>query len=370
MLHRLRTATVVAAVLVVVAACDDRPPPAPASGPFRLALDAAARPPDAFLRRGGMVTIDGISRPVLTAAEPIRPATEIVTPPGEPRRVRAQVPRELATVPWVVFETVVTRAGTTSMMRSWPMSGRMQAGATYEIPVIEEQVGTDGTPGIRLWPIPDLAARDVDTREVVVPPHAVLTVGLGLEPISWDTTVLPVDMTVAAVVDGRETVLHTVQLNPRRREHRRWVDVSVPLDALTGQTARFVFRARPSMGSSAVPSLPVWADPTIVTTPPPVSSHRVGRRYQSAGIPAAIAGGARRRSRGTGTSCACPKSWVAPLSKQVARASAEGHCETHLRLEPRTVRLERRDTGPWPERPDPPAEHENPSGPSAEHWAG
>ena len=129
----------------------------------------------------------------------------------------------------------------------------------------EQRIQSDETPAVRLWPIPDLASRDVETGDVVVPPRTALQLGVGLEPITWDTTVLPIDMTVTAVgANGAITPLKTITLNAREKEHQKWVDVTIPLHALAGQTVRFRFTARPSMGPTAVATLPLWADPTIV----------------------------------------------------------------------------------------------------------
>jgi hypothetical protein len=120
------------------------------------------------------------------------------------------------------------------------------------------------TPEVVVWPTPDLATRDVETGDVVLPAHAALTVGAGLQPPCWNITVVPIDMTVAIVDGGKESVLGTVQLNPGSKESQRWVDVAAPLADRAGHTVRFRFRARPSVGPTMAPAMPVWGEPTLI----------------------------------------------------------------------------------------------------------
>jgi len=234
-----------------------------ASVPIRLVADPGIRRDAPFLSWGTVVTIANVARPVLSAAAPVLPPTEVRLNPNGKRTVGAQIPPEFSALPWLVFETVVTRGGTMQMMRSWPVTAKL-AGTKYDVWVDDDKVGPDGTPAIRLWPVPDLATRDVETGEIAVPAHAALQVGVGVEPISWDTTVFPIDMTVAVVDRGVNTVLETIRLDVRRPENKKWVDASIPLDAFAGRRVRFRFSARPSAGPTAAVSLPLWADPTIV----------------------------------------------------------------------------------------------------------
>jgi hypothetical protein len=256
-------ASVLVALVLAAAGCGESPRFA-TSEPIRLIGDPGIRRDAPFLAWGTVVSIGDVPRPVLSAAAPVVPPSELLPQPNGRRKIRAQIPPEFARLPWLVYETTVTRDGATSMLRSWPVTAKV-SGTFYEVWVTEEKVGPHDTPGVRLWPIPDLASRDVETGDVAIPVGATLEVGLGLEPITWDTTVIPVEMTVTALAAGRETVLSTTPVTPPQRPAPpQWKDVSIPLDALAGQTVRLRFSARPKMGPSAVVSLPVWADPTIV----------------------------------------------------------------------------------------------------------
>jgi hypothetical protein len=259
---RLRFVLLAAAVAMGAPGCGDRGSDA-VFEPVRLVGDPDIDRSAPFLTWGTVVTIADLPLPALSASEPILPAVTIQAPPGQVRTIKAQIPPQIHAVPWLVFETVVTRAGTMSRMRSWPVTGN-QGGQTYEVGLVEEKVGADGVPGVRLWPVPDLAKRDVETGPVAIPAHAVLQVAIGLEPASWDTTVVPVDMTVTAIAGGTPTVLRTTQVNVRRPEDRQWIALSIPLDSIGGRTVKLRFSARPNIGPTAVPSLPVWGDPTIV----------------------------------------------------------------------------------------------------------
>lgn len=237
--------------------------------PIRLIGDPGIDRTKPFLAWGGVVTVSDVPRPVISSAIPYAPPSEVKTNEAGNRTVRATIPAELAAVPWVVFETVTTKAGKSTTMRYWPVTAR-QAGIAYEVGLIEAAVG-GGTPSIRVWPVPDVATRDVETGPITVPAHAVLEVGVALEQISWDTTIMPLDMKVEAVVDGKTQPLHTERLDVRKPENRRWVDLRVPLDSVAGKSVHFRFSARPTMGPTGVVSLPVWADPTIVPEAPPTT---------------------------------------------------------------------------------------------------
>jgi hypothetical protein len=249
-----------ALVAASLAGCGDRTP----GLPIHLVDDPGIRRDVPFVTFGGIVFMDGVPRPVLSSATPTLPGSEIVPQPVGPRKVRAQIPPSFGALPWLSYEVVAARGDTMRMLRSWPVTGRV-AGTTYEVNVNEARVQAGETPAVRLWPIPDLASRDVETGDVVVPPHAALQLGVGIEPITWDTTSQPIDMTVTAVAaDGAPKPLKTIQLNTRDKAHHKWVDATIPLDALAGQTVRFRFTARPTMGPTAIATLPLWADPTIV----------------------------------------------------------------------------------------------------------
>jgi hypothetical protein len=257
--------TAVALAALAGAGCGQRDAVAPpTAGSLRLVPDAQAPRDERFLAWGGTVDIDGVSRRVLSAAKPVLPPTEILpAEPGGQRRVNVRIPDDFKPLPWAVYELVTLVGDQVKPVRVWPITGR-QAGSTYAAAVTEARVDPNGKPAVRLWPVPDLASRDVDTAEVRVPDQGLLRVGIGLEPASWDTTIVPVDMTVSSVEGQTVTALSTTRLEVRRPDHRRWVDVAVPLDALAGRTVRFRFSSRPLAGGTAAPSLPVWAEPTIV----------------------------------------------------------------------------------------------------------
>jgi hypothetical protein len=251
---------VLALVVFAAAACGDARLP---GDPIRLIDDPGIKRDAPFLAWGSVVSINDEPRRVLSASQPVTPPAEVVPQPEGGRKVGAQIPPGFSALPWLVFETTVTQDGATTFMRSWPVTARA-AGNTYAVWVTEHKMRPGGVPGVRLWPVPDLATRDVETGDVTIPPGSVLQVGVGLEMITWDTTVLPLEMKVTAIADGRETVLSTTPIEIQRREHKRWIDVSTPLDALAGRSVRFRFSTRPKLGPTAVASLPVWAEPTIV----------------------------------------------------------------------------------------------------------
>ncbi len=226
-----------------------------------LVPDPKVQHDERFLLWESFVTIADVPRPVLSSSKVIAVAHDIAQ--GAQRQMTVSIPAELKGVAWIVLESTATRDGVTSMVRSWPVIGR-QAGGTYPVSIVPERLGPGGEPGVRLWPVPDLALRDVETAAIAVHPHTILQVGVGIEPVSWDSTAVPIDMTVSSVVDGKAKALRTIRIDPRMPENRQWVDVSIPLDDVAGHTVRFRFSARPMIGPSTVPSLPVWAEPAIV----------------------------------------------------------------------------------------------------------
>jgi hypothetical protein len=260
---RLQSIAIAAATLVVATGCGDRVPSDQPFAAISLVPDAKTPRDDRFLRWGDTVTIAGQSRPALSSSKSVMPPAEITGTDQGQRHVGVRIPPEFAGASTGVFELVTRYDATVTTTRMWPLS-YSQAGTTYSVGVVEAKVTPGGTPAVRLWPIPDLATRDLDTAEMRVPPHAVLQVGVGLEPASWDSTVVPVDMTVSTVAGSTATVLRTTRIDIRRKENRQWIDLSIPLDDLAGRAVRFRFSTRPMIGPSAVPTLPVWAEPTIV----------------------------------------------------------------------------------------------------------
>ena len=98
-----------------------------------------------------------------------------------------------------------------------------------------------------------------------VPPHAYLQAGLALDPRTWET---PVGDGVRFVVEadgpGGRTVLMDRRLNPRANvDERRWVDVWVSLEALTGQEVTLTLRTDPVEDLNF--DWAGWANPQIVT---------------------------------------------------------------------------------------------------------
>src|SRR5258706_3598866 len=121
---RLRLVLIAAAVAMGAPGCGDRGSDA-VFEPVRLIGDPDIDRSAPFLGWGTVVRIADLPLPALSASQPIVPAAEVLTKPGQARTVKAQIPPELKAVSWLVFETVVTRAGTTSRMRSWPVMGGM-----------------------------------------------------------------------------------------------------------------------------------------------------------------------------------------------------------------------------------------------------
>jgi hypothetical protein len=257
----MRRLMVLALLAASVAGCGGRA----GELPIHLVDDPKIRRDVPFVTWGEVVSLDGQPRQVFSSVPPLTPPTEIVAEPLAARMLRAPVPPTVAGLPWLVYEIVAVRGDAMRMLRSWPGSPAKLAGKPYEGYVPEDKIKPDEMPAVRLWPIPDLASRDVETGDVVVPPHAALQLGVGIQPASFDSTFLPIDMTVSAVgAGGASTTLKTIRMDPRVPAQRKWVDVAIPLEALAGKTVRFKFTARSSMGATAVPTLPLWADPTLV----------------------------------------------------------------------------------------------------------
>jgi hypothetical protein len=256
----MRRFMLLALLAASLAGCGGRP----GELPIHLVDDPKIRREIPFVTWGEVVSLDGVPRQVLSSVSPLMPQSEVVREPLAARKVSAPVPSSVAGLPWLVYELVAVRGDAIRMLRSWPGQSKL-AGKLYEVYVPEHRIQPDETPAVRLWPIPDLASRDVETGDIVVPPHAALQLGVGIQPASFDSTALPIDMTVSAVAgDGASTALRTIRMDPRVPAQRKWVDVAIPLEALAGKTVRFKFTARSSFGSTAVPTLPLWADPTIV----------------------------------------------------------------------------------------------------------
>jgi len=252
----LRIVTTLLVGLGAFVGCDDYRAPRT----IHLVDDPGITRTDPMLTWGELVTINGVSRRVISASKPIVPPSEETWTKGH--QVGAVIPPELGTVPWIVFATTVTRNGKTSVMRWLPVVGR-QAGNRFDYGVVDDRVGPDGKVGITLWPVPDLAKRDVVTGDLAIPAGARLDVGVAVESQTWSGTLLPIEMTVTAIAGSEEIVLRTVQVDPRNPEDRDWKDISIPLDPIAGRTVRVRFSARPIAGPTALPGLPLWAEPRI-----------------------------------------------------------------------------------------------------------
>jgi hypothetical protein len=255
-----RAGALAVALLAVALGCGGQPSGG-SPDVIQLVPDPQAPRDERFLTWGATVTIADVPRTTLSASKAHTPPPDVTQGQG-PRQMSFLIPAEFKDVAWIVLESIATRDGSTRTIRAWPVANT-QAGGTFAVGVTEPRLGPGDTPGVRLLPVPDLATRDVETAEVTIPEHAVFQAGIGIETGSWDATAIPVDMTVSTVAGETATVLGTTRIDIRRPEHRRWTDLSIPLDALAGRTVRLRFSARPAVGPSAVPILPVWAEPII-----------------------------------------------------------------------------------------------------------
>jgi arylsulfatase A-like enzyme len=104
-----------------------------------------------------------------------------------------------------------------------------------------------------------------ETREVEVPPRAVLEFGLGVLEAAWGRG--PVSFEVLACADATCSPVFQEVVDPAG-QGGGWRDRRVPLPELAGATRRFVFEARPLANRGAGFSLPLWSSPTLLASAP------------------------------------------------------------------------------------------------------
>jgi hypothetical protein len=154
----------------------------------------------------------------------------------------------------------------TILMR--PAADGMAAAIPVDFPVTQETATR-----VSVVPVPDIARRDMLSDPLAIPPDAILTYAIGIEPTAWEASP-PVQFVVTAEDGDRVSELARTRLDPARIPgDRRWVDLRLDLSAFTGSTIRLRFGTRLLPDAPPAPSLPVWGDPTVRA--PHVGSHRM-----------------------------------------------------------------------------------------------
>ena len=147
-----------------------------------------------------------------------------------------------------VFPTILVR----------PAADGMAAAIPVDFPVAQETVSR-----VSVVPVPDVARRDISSGPLAIPPDAILTYAIGIEPTAWETSP-PVQFVVTAEDGVRVSELARTRLDPASVPgDRRWVDLRADLRAFAGATIRLRFSTRLLPDASPAPSLPVWGDPTV-----------------------------------------------------------------------------------------------------------
>ncbi|MEW6268178.1 MAG: sulfatase-like hydrolase/transferase [Thermodesulfobacteriota bacterium] len=279
---------------LAVAGCSRGSPPAPPpelATALRFVEDGLLPSSDERLETGAPRTLDEVSHPVLTAAKPFRPALSCTpeTPGGPPPVCEATAPRTLPDAPATIL--------------AWSPPGRSEldvdalAGAAATTPDPARDVSPAAEepsslapaqtvvsrlvpppPGARVEPlgqleayfaklyrVPPLDERTIQSRHFEVPPDAVLRLSYGVEESAWWIDSAPVEFRIVVErASGEQSVLRRTLDPARREEHRRWFEVDVDLSDLAGERVRLRFLTAPAEDGDARPSLPVWGDPRLL----------------------------------------------------------------------------------------------------------
>ena len=136
--------------------------------------------------------------------------------------------------------------------------------ATLTLPAVALGDGPASTLTLMLTTPPSSPAVETVVDAVAVPDGARLELAFGLSPATGVPGAAPVRLEVAVQPEGgAEQTLWSTTVQGESADGPRWNEIAVPLTAIAGQRARFLFRARAG-GDGRPLVLPLWADPTIV----------------------------------------------------------------------------------------------------------
>ena len=136
--------------------------------------------------------------------------------------------------------------------------------ATLTLPAVALGDGPASTLTLILTTPPATPVVETAVDDVTVPQDARLELGFGLSPAAGIVGAAPVTFEVAVLPDGgTEQTLWSITIQAERADAPRWNEATIPLQAVGGRRARFLFRAR-AVGDGKAVVLPLWADPTIV----------------------------------------------------------------------------------------------------------
>ena len=175
------------------------------------------------------------------------------------------IPERARRAPWLLVRPLVTVGGKSVASPPARFRRSTAVGPTLQIDPGSDIGGGAVGVGLALVPTPALDARDLTGTPFVVPPGAVLAVGMGVEEQGWDTDACAVEFRIGVVDDGRETIVHRAVLDPaQRQEDRRWVDARVDLGRFVGRTIALRLSTACADPTTDGTSLPVWADPVVM----------------------------------------------------------------------------------------------------------
>ena len=262
--------------MLALAACA-RAEPAPA--PIRLAdsrhaKEGAAQVPTAL--------VGGVRRPVLSAwrrsllkrvlvpADSLR-ALELDVPLAERMRtgrlrLDAQVTFLEVQIPASVH-TLIEEAG--------GVLGQKAEHTARVAPTVIERPGASVTVTVSVPPrsgqgdaFVEVFARPLEeewtTEPVVIPPHAVLRFGVGIDPVDPLVDLGTTEAKIAVLDGDRTPVVFAQSFSDPGFDRNRWHDEEVDLAPYAGRTVRLRFTNHSS--ASARPPVVLWSDPTIVAT--------------------------------------------------------------------------------------------------------
>ena len=216
----------------------------------------------------------GVLAPTYTLADETRPV--LALPPE--RRLDLPVPagNEAAytfTLPEDVAGDVIATATLQRAQHVHPLSPQLltrsrdpdgSPRATLTLPAVALGDGPASTLTLMLTTPPSSPLVETVVDAVAVPNQARLEFAFGLSPATGIPGAAPVRLEVAVQPEGgAEQTLWSTTIQDESADGRRWNEIAVPLTAVAGKHARFLFRARAD-GDGRPLVLPLWADPTIV----------------------------------------------------------------------------------------------------------
>jgi len=227
--------------------------------------------------RGSHVTIDGVIRPTFTGSQQYFFHPDCTPAEDDPDTLDCaiELPPDMATTPWVVIETTLPPTEEPASEPADPRAAavtptlRMMAPGLLSGGVEPQHVRLpeEATSFFFARAMPELPARTVATPEMVLPGGGVLRTYIGIEEAAQGPRAIPIVFTVSVLPKGGTKLerIHRTILDPaRRKRHRSWVPLEIPLADRGAEPFRLVFESLPRDKGDLRPSLPVWGDPTIL----------------------------------------------------------------------------------------------------------